>query len=243
MFRIFQMKKQTQNNLRFSINKRKNKMFKIEKIIEIDVKDLNEWVDNPINRQSIPDLELRNSLEKDGLMVDTIAVVPNGVGYTVIDGNRRLRIVKELGIEGKFMAKVYNRDVDKISLAIKLNGIGNAWNRQAYTQFVIGHPERIDLLPKRFKSETKKAYDLLGKDFKWFALNCRPNAYDWGVLLAKYLGRGDDEEFVKKTVLWVGRYKLVRQARQALDSLASKSMIEKAILADKPLKTTVITDN
>jgi hypothetical protein len=217
-------------------------MYKIEKVIEIDIKDLREWGDNPVNRRDIPDNELRQSLENDGLMVDTIAVVPNGTGYVVVDGNRRLRIAREIGTEGKFLAKVYSKDVDRLALAIKLNGIGKAWNRQAYTQFVVGHPSRIDLLPKQYRSSTKNMYDLLGNDFRWFALNCRPNAYDWGVQLANYIGKGDDESFVKKTVLWVGRYKLVREARRAIDSSASKSMIEKAITNDKPLKIIVTSE-
>jgi hypothetical protein len=175
-------------------------------------------------------------------MVDTIAVVRNGSGYVVVDGNRRLRIAREIDPSGKFLAKVYPKDVDMVSLAIKLNGIGKAWNRQDFTQLVVGHPEWIEYLPGRYRPSTKRMYELLGNEFKWFALNCRPNAFDWGVQLTNYIGKGDDEKFVKKTVLWVGRYKLVREARRAIDSQASKSMIEKAIVNDKPLKITVISD-
>ena len=128
-----------------------------------------------------------------------------------------------------------------VKLAIKLNGIGNAWDRQAYTQFVIEHPERIDILPKRYRSSTRKMYDLLQDDYRWFALNCRPNAFDWGVQLAKYIGRGEDADFVRKTVLWVGRHRLVREARKAIDSSAPKKMVEKCIMTDKPLKTVLVS--
>lgn len=211
-------------------------MFKIEKVIEVDMKDLKEWNDNPGNRKDVPVGELRKSLEENGTMADTIAIVPNGTGYLVIDGNRRLRIARELGINGKFLAKLYAKDVDKVALAIILNGVGKAWNRQAFTQFVVGHPDRIDLIPKQYRSATKRMYELLGNDFRWFALNCRPNAYDWGVQLANYLGKGDDDKFVKKTVLWVGRYKMVREVRRAIDTSASKPMIERAIANDKILK-------
>ena len=217
-------------------------MFKIEKVIHIDVGDLHEWDDNPVKRKSIPDDELRRSIEEHGMTVDTIAVVPNGNGYVVVDGNRRLRIVKELGMSGKFLAKVYSKSVDKVALAIKLNGIGKSWDRQSYTQFVIGHPERLDDLPKRYKASTKRMYDLLGKDYEWFALNCSPNAFDWGVHLAKYIGKGENDSFVKKTVLWVGRHRLVREVRRAIDGGASKSMVERAILNDKPLKLTVTSE-
>lgn len=217
-------------------------MFKIQKVIEVDIKDLKEWGDNPVNRRNIPDAELRKSLEENGTMADTIAIVPNGNGYVVIDGNRRLRIAKDFSPGGKFMAKLYAKDVDKVALAIILNGIGKAWNRQAFTQFVIGHPDRIEIIPKQYRSSTKAMCDLLGSDFKWFALNCRPNAYDWGVQLANYLGKGDDEKFVKKAVLWVGRYKLTREVRRAIDTSASKSMIEKAIANDKPLKIIVTSE-
>src|SRR5688572_22525028 len=110
-------------------------MFKIDKVIGIDVKDLHEWKDNPVKRQAIPDRELRKSLEEHGMNVDTIAVVPNGKGYIVVDGNRRLRIAKELGLDGKFLAKVYPKGTDMVSLAIKLNGVGTPWDRQSYAQF------------------------------------------------------------------------------------------------------------
>lgn len=211
-------------------------MFKIEKVVGIDVKELQEWGDNPIKRKDVPDEELRQSIKDYGLTVDTIAVVPNGKGYIVVDGNRRLRIARELGINGKFLAKIYSKDTDVVSLAIKLNGVGRAWDRQSYTQFVVGHPERINLLPKRYKQSTRRMHELLKGDYEWFVSNCKPNAFDWGVLLADYVGRGDDEAFVKKTVLWTGKHKLVREVRKAREGLASKKMIEKAILQDRPLR-------
>lgn len=218
-------------------------MFKIEKTIEVDMKDLHEWKDNPVKRQAIPDNELRKSLEEDGLGADMIAIVPNGKGYIVVDGNRRLRIAKELGINEKFLAKVYSKDVDKVALAIKLNGVGTPWDRQSYTQFTVGHPERIDKLPERYRSDTRNMYELLGKkDYEWFAMNCKPSAYNWGIQLAKYLGEFGDEAFTKKTVMWVGRHKLVREARRAIDSSASKSMLKKAIMQDKPIYIKVVSE-
>ena len=214
-------------------------MFKIEKVININIKDLHEWLDNPVKRQAVPDSELRKSIEEHGLTLDTIAVVPDETGYLVVDGNRRLRIAKELDLNGEFASKVYSKDVDLTSLALILNGTGKAWDRQTYTQFVINHPERIELLPKRYKLSTKLMFDLLKTDYEWFALNCRPNAFDWGVELAKYIGKEKDDEFVRKTVLWVGKHKLISEARRAIDSFASQEMIEKAIIEDKPLKLVV----
>jgi hypothetical protein len=214
-------------------------MFKIEKVIEIGIKDLHEWQDNPIKRQAIPDKELKKTLEEDGLLVDTIAVVPNGKGYIVVDGNRRLRIAKELGLEGGFLAKVYPKNVDKVALAIRLNGVGTPWDRQSYVQFVIGHPERIEELPERYRKDTKKMYELLGKDYEWFAMNCKPNAYNWGYELVKYLGMVGDEKFLKKVVVWVGKHKLVREVRKAIDSRAPRKMILNCIEKDNPLKITV----
>jgi hypothetical protein len=216
-------------------------MFKIEKVINVGVQDLHEWEDNPVKRVNIPDKELRQSLEDDGMAVDTIAVIPNGKGYIVVDGNRRLRLAKELNLKGSFMAKVYSKNVDRVALAIKLNGIGTAWDRQTYTQFVANHPERIDLLPKRYRLNTKKMYDMLGDDYDWFAKNCKPNAFDWGVQLSNYIGMGEDEEFVKRTVLWVGRYKLVGAVRRAInEGNPAKHVIKKAILDNKPLRVSVV---
>lgn len=216
--------------------------FAIDKVASINIGELHEWKDNPIKRQSIPDQELRQSIEEHGLTVDTMAVVPNGKGYIVVDGNRRLRIARELGLKGNVLAKVYPKEVDMMALAIKLNGIGTSWDRQTYVQFVVGHPERIDVLPKRYRVDTAQMYELLGKDFEWFAMNCKPNAYNWGVQLVKYLGKADDLAFTKKTVLWIGKHKLVRETRRAIDSSASKQKIIKSILANKPIRVTVTSD-
>ena len=211
-----------------------SKAFEPERIEKIEVRELHEWEGNPVKRGELPYSELKARIEAYGL-AGTIAVVPNGKGYIVVDGNRRLKIIKEIGRTSPVMAAIYDRSIDLNELALTLNGYGIAWDLQTAGQVVAQTPEAMEMLPKNWKSALRPMVDLLGDDYAHFITNYAPASYAWGRKAAIYAGKKRDREFIKKAVIWCGKHKMNHMVRRLTDLGVSPKMIETAILKDKSL--------
>lgn len=203
-------------------------------ILDVHVSQLKEWSDNPVKRSRISDKELSDSIKAYGVKQPLTVVLYNG-GYLVVDGNRRLRIAKKQGIES-LPVVVCNND-DPVALAITLNTTVRAWDQQTVGQLVASHPEAAQYIPDRYKNLVG-CMRLLGDDYLAFIREYGVNAYNVAIRLAKYLGRYNDKEFCKKVVLWVAKHKMIRLARNVVDSKQDGSCFskfEEAIELDKPI--------
>lgn len=212
------------------------------KILDVNVNELDEWSENPFKRSTLSDEELYASIEDVGIL-EELAVVPQQKKYIVIDGNRRLRIAKKIGLKS-LSVKVYYEFSDKpLKLAIELNTRGRPWDMQTVGQFVAANPQAMHDIPVRYSQKIKPMIELLNGDFATFIKYYPPNAYIWGMKAASYVGRKDDREFCKKAVFWVGKHKLNKLVRLATDLNTPPGDIEKAILKDKPLRQKVISSD
>lgn len=168
-------------------------MFTIDRLDEIETKQLHEWKDNPVQRYVVSVDALRADVETKGL-ASPITVVPNGKGYIVVDGNRRLKLARDFGID-VMKALVYAKGTDIIALAMSLNGFSAVWDLQTMGQLVADNLERLEVIPERHKKELLPIITLLGSDFKSFITSHKPAAYQWGMKAARYIGEKEDKEF------------------------------------------------
>jgi hypothetical protein len=210
----------------------------ITKSMYVKVDNLSEWQDNPEKRSQISDRDLEMSIREEGVKkaLDVISLNGNGK-FLVVDGNRRLRIAKRNGIK-ELYANVHD-DSDPVKLAVTLNTRIAPWDQQTLGQLVATHKDALHIVPDRYRKMLVAITELLGDDYQDFILNYSPNAFIWGMKVASYVGRKDDRDFCKKAVLWVGKHKLIRLVRQAIELGTPPGDIERAVRLDKPLRFTV----
>jgi ParB family chromosome partitioning protein len=93
------------------------------KITDLPTSQLSEAPWNPNRMDEVTSSRLRQSLSRYGL-VQPLVVRPMGGGrYEVLNGNQRLRIIKDLGVETVSCVVVHLNDSEAMLLAEALNGI------------------------------------------------------------------------------------------------------------------------
>lgn len=192
----------------------------------VNVSDLILWHLNPLKREKIPQ-KLIESIKAEGVL-QPLAVVPKRNNkYLVIDGNRRLRVLQELGIESVDVLIYYG--IDAVKLAIILNVFVGPWDQQTLGQLMADEPDAVDLIPGPFSGKLKKMQHLFGSEYKEFIENYTIAAFDWGMKLASYVGKKQDEEFCRKACLWVGENRMARRIRALIEWGIPPAEVHKAV--------------
>ena len=195
--------------------------------------ELLEWKDNPVKRSKISDKDLEDSIRENGVKKALDVIKQNG-RYLVVDGNRRFRVARRLGVPELYVN--LHDDSDPVRLAVLINTNGSQWDQQTLGQLVSAYPEALAAVPANYRKRLASMIALLGDEFADFITNYSPNVYVWGLNVAACVGRKDDKEFAKKAIFWVGRHKLLRIIRQAIDVGTPPAELEKAIRQDRPLR-------
>lgn len=204
-------------------------------LIYTSIDNLVEWKDNPIKRAKLSDSDIRDGLTQFGF-IDALDVQLTSDGkYLVIDGNRRLRIARDINLTS-IPVIVHDADQNPIWLAFQLNMVGAKWDGQTAAQLIADYPECFVYLPKRIQPRIKGIMNVLGDDFKRYIREYSINTFDLAMQAASYVGRREEEEFCKRVAFWAGKYQVTRKLRLYLEEKSSPTILERLIEQNKPIK-------
>lgn len=204
--------------------------------LEVRAETVILWDHNPLKRARISDARLEASIRKYGIRL------PLGVWrrtsddqWTCIEGNRRLRIARRLGMMTVPIHEIPGASPEEAALT--LNITGERWDGQTLGQYVVEFPDVLPLLPEATRRRVEYAMSVMGNSFPAYIVDNPLTAVDAAAAVARYLGRADDRRFIKKAAYWILRHKQTLKIRAAIILGMSTRVIERAIENDESLVT------
>lgn len=203
----------------------------------VSIESLFMWEDNPIERSLISNADLDRSISIWGFL-DVLKVVRrNAGGWIVIEGNRRLEILRRRGYKLVPVLILPFDESEAKAVAIALNTSGKSWNFRAVCQAVVAEPSTIASLPDSQRKRVIRASQTLGENFASYMQYGSPGAMEAGKQLATYLGihRNSWEE-IKDIVIWINHWTGgTSVVHKAMILGTPPEEIRRAIADDRPL--------
>lgn len=201
---------------------------------EVPIETVVPWSDNPAKRSQIPDARLEASIREIGILspLEVIRHSDDGGQWLCIDGNRRYRIARRLGMTHVPIIELPGTPEE---IALVLNTTGDRWDTQTQAQFIAAHPDALPFLRERVRLTIQRAQDFMGKDYEEWVSKNTLSAIESAQRLASYMGRSMDKQYIKKLAFWIARHRQTARVSVAILMQMSTKRIERAIEDDAPL--------
>ena len=179
-------------------------------IIEVPIKDIHPSPHQPKSRTeaSGPMNQLKRSIMEYGLLIP-IAVTrrPDGVGFNLADGHRRLYACKSLAWPSIHVLVCEGKP------ALLFSTISATTKAMPAKQWLEVYLSDGELPPGPTKNYITKLEEICGRDFltKLLKFNVSPQVWSLGVRIVKYADIPDDNETRNKLLNWLVDNAITRQ--------------------------------
>lgn len=211
------------------------------KVFEVPIKDLKTAKFNPTVRTEDNSKlrKLQEAIERSGMLMPVLATK----NMDVIDGHRRIEVMKRLGhtsVPVIFSGNGHDSQELWHDVNTSAYNISGAQWTEAYTLGLT--MENID---RRYHGYLETALRIGGEELVKEMADARvsPARVGQAKQVARYVGMEDDDTFLLMTLRWITRHTMSQVLRKATDQhLIDPSVLKQAILSDKPLKFRSVVD-
>lgn len=198
------------------------------KLTQVSPSKLIEAKYNPPIRTSKKEIfKLMASIKSHGILIPILA----DKNLNVIDGHRRLKCAKSLGLTTVPIIISTNH-----MSADETYEIVNSTQRKMYAREMIYVYLKGGKVPTRIKSQIVQLEAIVGVDElkKLGNKYVAPNIIHSARRIGMYVSNMSDD-FLKSSILWLAKHRQVYQIRRAIEDSISTAALKKAISQDRPL--------
>jgi hypothetical protein len=198
---------------------------------EVPTDSVHLWESNPIKRSTISDSRLEAWIRQKGILQPLSVVHQNGE-WLCIDGNRRLRIARRLGMKTVPVQEIVGTPEE---IAVILNTTSERWDGQSLGQFVAMFPDALAVVPENTRRRIEHVRDIMGAGFAEYVEHNSLTFLHVAMRVARYLGKADDRRFIKKAAYWVAKHRMTLRVPAAIIMGISTRVLNKVIENDEPI--------